>query len=525
MPFSIDNLITVLSTWNQPIWAVGGCLRDALTNSPIRDIDLVVKGDALSLSRSLSDSYAGSLALLHMDKAGLAEVVRVAFPENAITIDIASLDGTSIIDDLHARDFTINALALPVISSSFPSLLLDGKIKDTNELIDPFGGLTDLSLKRLRLVSMHAFKDDPVRILRAARIAAFFDLQLDSSLIAAARDSLIYLPQTAPERWVAELYTMLSYRHRSINALRLLDEMGALSVLIPPLDACRGVEQGLLHHWDVFEHTLQVVESLDNVVDLLEKGIGANDQPLPIAIATAIPEGSDEIKHPVVLNFYGHNSSILELLRQPLADQQPCLTLLKVAALFHDIAKPRTQIKNEYGGFRFPGHAKAGVPITAKVLQTWKMGRKTSHFIKDVVLHHMRPGKMSSHLGYTLSAARHYFYDAKEVSIPVAFFSIADHFAVYGPDPFRPFWLRHYSVVGELINQYYSNPQQIMPSPLLTGSDLIEHFELTPGSEIGKILNQLYNAQLNGEVNSLDEAMSLVREILKNKDEGNTFIL
>src|SRR5262249_10186322 len=128
--------------------------------------------------------------------------------------------------------------------------------------IDPFGGRDALAERRLRLVSDHALADDPLRILRAARVAARINLTLDEDLITQARTLAPRLDTIAPERITGELFAICA-RPDAIRAMQLIDTLGALTVLVPQLEACRGMKQGDLHYWDVLTHTFAVLDSHD----------------------------------------------------------------------------------------------------------------------------------------------------------------------------------------------------------------------------------------------------------------------
>ena len=139
---------------------VGGAVRDLLLGLPLRDLDYVLPGDALPVARALADALGAAYYPLD-ERRGTGRVVWQQ-PEGApLVVDIASLGSSSLDDDLRARDFTINAIALA-----------PGDV-----LYDPLGGVPDLQNRTLRPCSDHSLVADPVRVLRAVRFLCAFELQ------------------------------------------------------------------------------------------------------------------------------------------------------------------------------------------------------------------------------------------------------------------------------------------------------------------------------------------------------------
>ena len=172
-------------------WVVGGALRDRLLGVPTREIDVAVSRGAESLAADLEAAGLGRAVFVSRDRPG-PRVFRVAGKR---PLDIAELEGATIEGDLGRRDFTANALALSLLSS---------------EIVDPFGGLADLARKRLRCVRAENLAEDPLRILRAARLLATHGLAPDRGVLAASRRAAALFGRAAPERVGAELSKLLA---------------------------------------------------------------------------------------------------------------------------------------------------------------------------------------------------------------------------------------------------------------------------------------------------------------------------
>jgi tRNA nucleotidyltransferase (CCA-adding enzyme) len=176
-----------------PAWLVGGAVRDAALGLPIPEIDAAVGRDAEGIAAALQRAGFGTAVFLSRDRPG-PRVFRVA---GRRTLDLAEIEGGSIERDLRRRDFTANAIAV---------CLDDGRI------LDPFGGLSDLSRGRLRCVDPGNLLEDPLRALRAARFLATHGLSPDAATLAAARRAAPGLCQVARERIVVELSRLLEAR-------------------------------------------------------------------------------------------------------------------------------------------------------------------------------------------------------------------------------------------------------------------------------------------------------------------------
>ncbi len=191
----------------QRVWVVGGAPRDLLLDRPVLDVDLAVSGDAEPLARALERRGFGTAVEL---SRATPRVFRVAGRRE---LDLVELAGASIEEDLARRDFTVNAMALEI---------------GTRQWLDPFGGARDLARRRLRLVAARNLAEDPLRALRAARLAATHRLWPDRETTRACGHAAKDLARVAPERIRAELSKLLEAREVS-PALRWSRAAGVLA--------------------------------------------------------------------------------------------------------------------------------------------------------------------------------------------------------------------------------------------------------------------------------------------------------
>ena len=207
-----------LPSVSEGIYLVGGTVRDALRGVVGNDLDLAVDGDAKRVGRRLADSLGGAFYVLDDDHGVCRVVLRDAW--HGCHVDLAALRSRTIEEDLAARDFTVNAMAV--------------SLHDQNsELLDPTGGWEDLQGKLIRHAYPRAFDDDPLRLLRAVRQSASLEYTLHASTLGLVRDRCELIKQVSAERVRDELMHML--RMNSPSGLRMALELGLLSRVLTPL--------------------------------------------------------------------------------------------------------------------------------------------------------------------------------------------------------------------------------------------------------------------------------------------------
>ncbi|MFO7577815.1 MAG: hypothetical protein R6W66_08835, partial [Pelovirga sp.] len=195
-----------------PAWLVGGCLRDLLLGRPCADIDLVTSADPTSWAQSWARGRGHWFWLDRQRRQS-----RVLLPGN-LSIDFAPLRAATIAADLAARDFTVNAIALPLSAVS------------TTGLFDPLEGRRDLAERCLRHCAADSFSADPLRILKGIRHAVSLDFHFAGSTFALMRDATAGLNRVAGERLRDELLQILA-SGRDCRALELLSDGGFLETL------------------------------------------------------------------------------------------------------------------------------------------------------------------------------------------------------------------------------------------------------------------------------------------------------
>ena len=473
-------------------YLVGGSLRNMLLGEACSDWDIVVAGDAHRLARRLADRLGGHYARMH-DKASR---VIVKAETGDITLDIASMHGQSLEDDLRARDFTVNALAAPLDEAlSLP-------------LIDPLHGEKDLRARRLIAVNDAIFQADPLRMLRAMRLMTRYGFSLHSRTQELIRRDAALLPAVAPERIHDELYAILEPGGATAR-LRLLDDLGLLAVLIPELVPAKGMRQPNPHYWDVFDHSLETVGALELVARACVGTRFIASDSSTQALTRLTPNTATS----------GYLSDIQGLLKE--AEEQGIFSpaeltapRMKMAALLHDIGKPATYTTGEDGSIRFYTHPQTGAPMALQIMRRLSASIKDRRLAQLVAAHHMRPGQLGQDGEVTPRAVRRFFVDLGPTGIAVALFSLADHLATLGPQPLTDAWERHLSVVSLLLTRYIRERDSILPPRLLSPEELMRRLKLEPGPLVGQLLEAIAEAQSEGLIHSKEEALWLAEEHL-----------
>ncbi len=473
----VEAVSTCLEEWGVRSWLVGGVVRDALLGREAGDVDVAVGGGAHSIGIRLASELKGTVVSWAYSPD---ELVRVVLPaaDGGCLVDLScAADGIGA--DLSKRDFTINAMAVPLTLA--PD---DGA--DSGSLVDPYEGLADLRSGRIRCVRPTVFADDPVRLIRAPRLAAQLGFEVDAETRALIRANCRLVRGVAPERITQELLKLLA-EPRGTHNVRELDDLGLLCEVLPELSEAKGSSQPREHYYDVFDHLVESVSQAERLV-------------------TGRPGGGDWVVDALPM-FDG----IEERFAETVGTGFDRLTHLKLAALLHDIAKPATRTVEESGRIRFLGHHTEGERMTAAIAERLRLSGRSSRLISGMVRHHLRPGQLG-HDGAlpTRRATYRFFRDVGEAAIDTIYLNLADYLAARGPLLEREEWA-HACEVASVLLAWRLGSESKEPFPkLLSGHDIMDGFALAPGPEVGRMLALVAEAAASGEIETKEDAMALV---------------
>ncbi|HAV76865.1 MAG TPA: hypothetical protein DCX53_05865, partial [Anaerolineae bacterium] len=242
------------------IHLVGGAVRDMLLNRISSDLDFALPSNGISSARKVANALQANFMILDNER----DTGRVIFTDEndeRTFLDFSIYRGNTLDEDLHARDFTINAIAFDLQKQT---------------IIDPLNGASDLRSKLIRACSSTSISDDPIRILRAIRLAARLDCKIEPETRKAMKQSAGLLSNSSPERKRDELFKILE-GPKPDTAIRALEMLGVIPHLLPELSTMKGVEQSLPHIYDVWEHTLSVLKHLESIIGSLQIGYSADE--------------------------------------------------------------------------------------------------------------------------------------------------------------------------------------------------------------------------------------------------------
>jgi poly(A) polymerase len=471
---------------DERVYLVGGAVRDLLLGRPLRDFDFVLPKGGIAFARRVADKLGSNVYVL--DKERDTGRVLLSEDEKRVTLDFNSFRGDTLEADLEGRDFTINAMALD--------------LAQPEALLDPLGGAADLHAKKLKACSPTAFEDDPVRILRAIRMAATFGLKIEEYSKAGMRKAAQRLSEVSPERLRDEFFRLL-LTPRPSTSLRALDILGALTPAFPELEAMKGCVQDEAHLYDVWEHTLKVIEGLEKTLGLL-----AEEYP---------EEGAGDLAGGMVVGSIGrYRKQISAHLCQEFVAERPLRGLLFFAALYHDSGKPPQKTVSN-GKVRFPEHQLVGKRLAAERSRALHLSNDECARIENIVEHHSLPTILMKTVGVPdRRDIYRYFQTTGEAGIEICLHSLGDLMGKYGPELKSEALEARLFVVRALMEAYYEQYDEVVaPTPLVDGDTLIKELKLEPGPRLGEILAALREAQAAGELEDKKAALKLARKLAK----------
>lgn len=450
--------------WEPPAFLVGGAVRDILLGRSPKDLDLAHQ-QAGELAETLRDHHQATLVSL-FEKDTVKSTWRLVRKtvDGTDELDLSTFHGNSLGADLADRDFTINAMALAVGK--------DGRIGGS---ADPFNGSDDLLEHSLvRQVGSQTFPDDPLRILRAYRFAAVFNLRISPETRATMRQYRPLLSQSAVERQLVELKKIFS-SDRTFAFVSEMAEDGVLDLLFSEIGAMKGCTQNSYHHRDVWGHSLLVLRNCEVILGALEAFFG---------------EWADEI-------------------RKYLAEKER-VPLLKLAALLHDIGKPVTRGMRDDGRITFYGHDLQGAEMIVNIAERFRMGKKASSFLHDLVAGHLQVLTLSSP-NVNAATLRRWFRKHGDDCLGLLIIGMADIKGTLGPDSSELDRNEFVQWARTTVGEYLSFKKELARPDLVSGKDLL-NLGIPSGPKMGSLLKEIVHAQDVGEITNRQEALDFVKK-------------
>lgn len=470
------------------IYLVGGAVRDMLLNRVSLDLDFALPSNGISTARKVANALKADFMVLD-DERDTGRVVFTDDNNSRTFLDFATYRGSSLDEDLRARDFTINAIAFDLH-------------KET--IIDPLDGTADLRAKLIRACTSTSIADDPIRILRAIRQAAKFEFKIDIETRNAMKQAANLLLNISPERKRDELFKILE-GPKPDTAIRALEMLGVFPHLLPELIEMKGVEQSSPHIYDVWEHTLSVLGYLESIIASMRIGYSAD-------------ETNDMLTGLLTLRIGRFREQLAEHFANSLNTDRSVRAALFFAALYHDVQKPATKSTDDSGRSRFFDHDVKGAEVISKRGRDFNLSNDEIERINIIVRHHMRFHFFTSRMEGdkkepSRKAIYRFFRDAGEAGVDLVLLGLADLRGTHGHTLSQETWLAALNIARILLENYWEKPEEtIAPPRLLDGNELMQELDLEPGRIVGQLLESIREAQATGKISTREEAVSFAHE-------------
>ncbi len=481
------------------LYLVGGAVRDALLNRVSHDLDFAVPENAIATARRVASALKADFYILDesFDTArvivsaenGLRDILDFAAFRGA---DPSTSSGRSLESDLRGRDFTINAIAFDLRKQT---------------ILDPLNGAADLRAQMIRACSETSLHDDPVRILRAVRQAAAFGFKIELETRKAMKQAASLLPKISPERQRDELFKILE-GPRPDASLRALEMLGVFPFLLPELSQLKDVKQSEPHVYDVWEHTLSVIQHLDGLLADLAPGYSAE-------------KTNDMLTGLLTLRLGRYREQFAEHFAKSLNADRSMRALLFLAALYHDISKPATRSVEETGRIRFFDHDQVGAKVVSERARVFNLSKDEIERLEIIIKNHMRFHFFTSRMeGEKKEPSRkaiyRFFRESGEGGIDLVLLGLADLRGTRAHSLSQETWVAALDVARILLENYWEKPQEtVAPPRLVDGYDIIKEYKIQPGPLVGQLLEAIREAQATGKVSTREDALEFGREWLK----------
>jgi len=443
------------------IYLVGGAVRDIILGKKVRDFDFVIEGLVRPVGRNLANELNGKFYVLDDDR-NMVRVLLNADSDEYYCIDISQLNGSTLEEDLYSRDFTINAIAIDFIQK--------------NKFIDPMGGVSDLKEKKLRMCNLESIKSDPLRGMRAIRMAVDYDLTMDGDLIHALNEIRPFLSVASVERYRDELFKILD-GEKTVTAVRLLDKYAFLDFLFPGKNPTND------------EALYDSLRSAEHLINILAREFREDESSNLISGMAVLKLGSfrDQLNE-----FFYHDNNLIH--------ERRSLLIFSIIARFY-----RTEENSRSVSEILKSRSKKMLLSTAEmklIIKSYEAFMELHSLFNleeysDVVIYRyfQKFGDYGIDGIFLKLIETHINKDILRDS--ALWTKVLDHAARYFDA-----WFNHFDTI-------------IKPKPLLSGDQISKLFNIPAGPEIGELKNAILEAQIENLITDREGAIKFTRNLIE----------
>lgn len=411
---------------DQRVYFVGGIVRDFVAGRENKDIDILCEKDTISVARQWAALNKGAFYVMDAER-GTTRVI-TGTNSGKLVFDFARQQGGSLLNDLSARDFTINAMAVD--------------FKDLDSIIDPFNGQDDLNKRVLNCCSDTSFANDPVRVIRAFRYAAAYDLTLSERALSALRNSTAGLNSISGERKRDEFFKILDLPDPSAVLKQLQEEHVLQQLGFSPVSVER-------------------FDFLESFIELLSNILGNGQAQSSLA----------ENKQFGRIEYRSH------LMQKNTSDRNARQLLILYTLIMGQ-----------------------GGDLAAKVSLQSFLSNDESQYLTALIQNQAVIEKLFSK-DKAIDNREYFSYFSRTdiAGLDLCLIEIAKE-----KHPEKQILKKQKA--GLFFEAWFEHPEVVRPTPYLSGKELMMNFDLTPGPIIGKLLSQLKEEQAAGTINTRQQA-------------------
>ena len=449
--------LSALKTNEQKLYLVGGVIRDAIRGWENKDVDILCNFDTRIIARKVAEIKNGAFFVLDEERNTSRVIVNDKTGKKVF--DFARLQGGTLQNDLYARDFTINAMAI------------DFEAPDS--LIDPLHGLDDLRTGVLRACSQESFITDPVRVIRAVRYSVSHNLKMDRTTLKLLRAAVLDLSKVSGERKRDEFFKILETRKPAIG-LELLLRLGILD------------EIGFPKTPEIAD-TLHQVSSLNDLLLLIDGKFSSEANRDLFETSCNLHLGR---YYPELSAYFNHRNASDRSNRQALllATWLINLSVQNYTELAHRFLLSKDEIEK--------------IVILAKHQNELRLFIQSKTEISQRQLYR-------------------FFLEVGENALDLCFLQLSKLLSKQRVETGQVEWLDMLVVCEKVIGCWVEHPEIVSPVVYLNGNDLMVNFDLTPGPLIGSLIEKLREEQASGEIQNRTQALAWIEEQLSSRSFEN----